>query len=63
MKIKMLIPISGVVESVYQEVRAGDVLDIDPAKAAGWIELKWAADVDQSTPITTARLRNPTAHS
>ncbi len=59
----MLHPIRGVVESIYEDVEPNDVIDIDPVKALGWIELKWAATVDQSTPITAARLRDPSSHA
>jgi hypothetical protein len=62
MKITMLIPIRGIVESIYENVLPGDVIDVDPIKAAGWVGLKWAADVDQSTPITARCLRDPSAH-
>jgi hypothetical protein len=63
MKIKMLTPIMGTVESIYENVLPDDVIDVDPVKAAGWISLKWAADVDQSTPITARCLRDPNARA
>jgi hypothetical protein len=62
MRIRMLRPIAGVVESIYENVHAGDILDIDPVKAAGWISLKWAADVDQEAPVTAHLKGGPTAH-
>jgi hypothetical protein len=56
-KIRMLLPIRGVVEDVYENVEPNDVIDIDPVKARGWAELKWAVLCDQATPITERCLR------
>jgi hypothetical protein len=56
-KIRMLLPIRGVVENAYEDVEAGDIINIDDVKAAGWIELKWAAPVDQQTSVTERCLR------
>jgi hypothetical protein len=58
-KIKLLLPIRGTVESIYTDVMPGDIIDIEPVKAAGWVELKWAAYCDPSTPVTERCLRDP----
>jgi hypothetical protein len=59
MKIRMLLPIRGVVENIYTDVELNDVIDIDDVKAAGWVELKWAAYCDPSIAITERCLRDP----
>jgi hypothetical protein len=62
MKVKMLIPISGVVESTYQDVQPGDIIDVaHDARAQLWISQKLAVAVAPNTP-TTARLKDAAAH-
>jgi hypothetical protein len=58
----MLMPISGVVESIYQDVQPGDIIDVaNDARAKLWISQKLAVAVDPNTPAT-GRPKDPAAH-
>jgi hypothetical protein len=63
MKVKMLIPVSGVVESIYQDVQPGDVIDIPlDSRAKLWISQKLAVAVDPNTACTARPKDTSPAH-
>jgi hypothetical protein len=61
-RVRMSIPIAGVVEGRYDGVKPGDVIEVDSdARAEIWIAQKLCVAVDPNTP-TTARPKDPAAH-
>lgn len=62
MRVRMLVPITGTVESKYDGVAPGDIIEIaSDARAEIWISQKMAAAVDPNTP-PTGRPKDPAAH-
>ncbi len=62
-RVRMRLGISGAVEGgTYENVCPGDVIDVQDDRARIWIQQKLCIPVDPSTPITTARLKGPSAH-
>ncbi len=53
--------IAGTVESIYCDIKPGDIIDVNADRAAIWIAQKFCEAVDPNTPVT-GRLKDPAAH-